>query len=252
MFGVFGRSVYFWLGRHRTSTRKLKTRGHHVNTMSASLKPASGELRAMHLELSTEIAVLAKAEPSDSDRATRFPDPAKLSQLERRLLTRSVFSYVEAMCFSLKQWALSSHRAGNLTNAERALAAEESYELADNGCPVVRTAKLRLLANIRFAFHVAAKARNVSFALDASGRGWQALQRSHGVRDRLMHPKRTSDLTVKDAEARDVLGAFIWFSAQIVSLLLEIVAANEAEIAALRAHSKTMKSALFRRRASRE
>src|SRR5713226_6942733 len=140
---------------------------------SASEKPATREVKLMHTELWEEVAALAKGEPRDPTKSTRFPDPVELSQMERRLLTKSVFCYVEAMCFGLKQWALSLWRADGLTNAERTLAAEESYELADNGKPIVRTAKLRFLANIRFAFYITAHASNASFALDASGQGWQ-------------------------------------------------------------------------------
>ena len=87
---------------------------------------------------------------------------------------------------------------------------EEDYELDDSGAVRIRNARLKLLNNFRFAFAVAAKAADVDFRLDVGGPGWQALRETVPVRDRLMHPKRLTDLVVTENEVRKAMIAFNW------------------------------------------
>jgi hypothetical protein len=195
---------------------------------------------ALYEELRREVELLGKAERSGTQ--TRFPDPVNLSGIERRLLVRSIFSFVEAFSYSLKTLALDSRASFSLGPGERMLAVEETCELSTSGRVETRRAKLHTLGNVRFAFDIAARSEGADFHLDVSHRGWQLLQHSIKVRDRLMHPKVSSDLHVSDEEIRNALFAFIWFESQAVKLLLMIISSLRGRARTLEAEVTELKS----------
>lgn len=189
---------------------------------------------ALYTELRLEIEAVAKARSGPPDAPTRFPDPAALNAVERRVLVRSLFAFVEGTCFAMKCLAVELDRGVRLTPEERMLAAEMTFELAPSGQVESRRAKLRTLSNINFAFTLVAKTAEVTFSLDASGAGWQTLQRALKMRDRLTHPKSLTDLGVSDAEVRDALRVFIWFESQVALVLAAVVRALGEQTAALK------------------
>lgn len=177
---------------------------------------AHTDLNALYQELRVELNELVSAHDTSQD-PFRSVQPKVLTSLERRLVVRSTFAAIDAVAYRLKQVALEPKRVGQLTPGERALCIEESYELKEEGEVWVRPARLRFLPNLRFAFAVASKAENLSFALDVSTAGWQALRSGAKVRDRLMHPKTVADLTVSNEEIESVIQAFRWFEEQMVA-----------------------------------
>jgi hypothetical protein len=202
----------------------------------------TNEISALYEELRREIEILGKAQSSSPNVPTRFADPADLTDVDRRLLVRSIFSFVEALSYSLKVLALSSTDSSSLGPGERMLAAEEGYELSTSGCVETRRAKLPTLGNVRFAFDILAKVEGGDFSLDVSHQGWQLLQRSIKVRDRLMHPKALSDLHVSNEEIRSALRAFIWFESQIVNVLIATVESVEAKVKEAKLRNKGQSS----------
>jgi hypothetical protein len=191
-------------------------------------------ISALYTELRYEIELLGKARGADPNGPAVFPDPVCLNDIERRLLVRSIFAFVEALTYSIKTLTLTSLDIWKLSTAERSLAADECYDLSTSGSVTTRRAKLHTLANIRFAFDILAKVEGNEFQLDVSQGGWQLLQRSMKIRDRLMHPKAASDLRVSDEEIRDSVRAFMWFEKQLVRLLLVTINAVRGQ------HSRLM------------
>jgi hypothetical protein len=167
------------------------------------------EIDELFAELSKEIDLVAKVLPTKPWTIKKYADPATFSQVERRLLVRSVFSFIEALIYRLKVGTLIEG-PGKLSAGEVALVKEEDYELDDSGTVKIRRARLRFLSNFRFAFKVAAKASEVDFDVDVSGGEWQALRDALSVRDRLMHPKLAADLMVTDDEVRNAMKAYHW------------------------------------------
>jgi len=115
-------------------------------------------------------AVVAPSKPH------QYPDPARLSPIERRLLVRSVFAFIEALAYRLKQKAVLSANAHKLSSAESAMAKEEDYELDSDGTVRIRPARLRFLSNLRFAFSLWPRIEDAGFTLDVSGQGWRHLE----------------------------------------------------------------------------
>jgi hypothetical protein len=193
---------------------------------------AEDELVALYAALREEIDRLAGAKEYD-DGSGEYPDPETLNPIDRRLLVRSVYSFVEAVAYRVKQDA-AHHASSELNAAERALCAEQSYDLNSKGQPETKKAKLRTLSNLRFAFDVAARAYGAPFVLDVSGHGWLALEQGLAVRDRLMHPKVVADLNVTDLEIRTAMKAFHWIHRQLLDLLKSQNAALEDQVTQLR------------------
>jgi len=180
------------------------------------------EILDLFAELSAEIDYVAKVLPDAPGPLKQYSDPSLLSNVERRLLIRSVFAFIETVSFRVKTNALL-FETNALTPGEISLIKEEDYELADSGEVRIRNARLKLLNNFRFAFAVAAKAADVNFRLDVGGVGWQALRESIPVRDRLTHPKRLSDLIVTENEVRQAMTAFDWALRQMEKLSIAIL-----------------------------
>ena len=191
----------------------------------------TAEIAAISKVLRHEICEVAKV--GDYESHTGFPKAGVLSSTDRRLLIRSVFAYIEGVTYALKVGALL-HGANELSVGEQLLATEKSFELKESGDLLARPAKLRTLSNVRFAFKVYAKAYQLAYVLDTSTNGWNCIQRSLKVRDRLTHPKNLSDLEVQDNEYDDGVKAFIWYERQIVRVLAESIAVMKQKIQFLR------------------
>src|SRR2546423_1599813 len=76
---------------------------------------------------------------------------------------------------------------------------------------VDRPVFIKFLNNVKFSFRIHSKSIGSAFKLSLGGNGWQKLQEAVKVRDRLMHPKATTDLDVTDAEVKAAKTAFEWF-----------------------------------------
>jgi hypothetical protein len=171
------------------------------------------------------------------------PDIQKASPTQRRFIMRSVFAFIEAMTFSLKNVAIS-RKGIPLSVADRMIASETAYELKDTGEVNPRPLKLKLLSNVRFAFMLFKKNFGISHDLDVTGEGWEFFRRSIKVRDRLTHPKRASDISVSDLELTEGIEAWKWFQANLAKLASEAVESLNAEATKLRSETRNAKEQL--------
>lgn len=180
----------------QSNTNSAFEHGHGVQMEPAPVN-STDELSALFDELRSEIRLI-----TNSESAEEFPDPASIPNPRRRIVIRSMASYVEAIANALKGAALSSWSDESLSPAEQALAADHTYIMKEDGTAHVGVAKSTTSANLLFAFRIYAKAHQANFVLDRSRAGWQDLLAFIKVRDRLTHPKRFSDLSVSDEEIR--------------------------------------------------
>jgi hypothetical protein len=138
----------------------------------------------------------------------------------RRQLVRAAFALTEASTFYLKQLALSASEdaPAELHRAVRALLADESYELQPDGRVRVRNARIPTLANIRLSLKAVAVYVAPGFEPQWGDGGWEALQKSLKVRDRLMHPKSVADLAVSDEELAKTRQALSWYRTSVANV----------------------------------
>jgi hypothetical protein len=133
------------------------------------------------------------------------------NQMYRRAYVRSVFAFIEGILHRMKRTALHlGNTLGTLSIAEIILIDGESFDIDDKGEVTSRPFFIKFLNNIKFSFRVYSKIVGSSFKLDLGGNGWRMLQEAVKVRDRLMHPKATTDLNVTDAEVEATKIAFDW------------------------------------------
>lgn len=173
------------------------------------------KLYSLRKELTDEIHEVSGAMRDLDTGVWTFPDPNSLTKIKRRLLIRSMFATIEGTTFAFKQYALHTAPEGTLTEAEKALCREVAYALKDNGEAKEETAKLRFASNFKFALRMLAKSHNFSFSIDTNSPGWEAFRNAEKVRNRLMHPKGTDDLTVSDDELGTAIRGFQWAEEQI-------------------------------------
>jgi hypothetical protein len=139
-------------------------------------------------------------------------DPKISDNQQRRSFVRSVFALVEGMTYASKQAILDEY-GPKLSPAEIALITEESFDLDDGGTSKTRPLFLPLAKNVRFMFDLLIRFWEIPLEIKVGGPGWQGFLAAIQVRNRLTHPKRSSDLTVSDADLKNVHIAYRWFGA---------------------------------------
>jgi hypothetical protein len=152
----------------------------------------------------------------------------------RRAFVRATLAFLEGTGSAMKRLALAMHEAGQaeFSPAELAILREETYELSDRGEPKTRVMKIRTLENVRFAVRSFAHAHQLDASLRVDGAGWQAVQQAIRIRDRLVHPRVSTDLTVTDDEIEIVNAAGKWFQDAVMELFTAL--AGEARSRILR------------------
>lgn len=134
------------------------------------------------------------------------------NQAHRRAYVRSVCALIEGILHRMKLAAAHLGMVlGTLSTEEIVVINEVAFDVNDKGEVVSRTVFMKFLNNVRFAFKVYSKSIGSSFELRVDGSGWQNLLKCVSIRDRLMHPKASADLTVSDAEVEASKSAFDWF-----------------------------------------
>jgi hypothetical protein len=139
-------------------------------------------------------------------------DPEIPDSQQRRSFVRSVFALVEGMTYASKQKILDKY-GPKLSPAEIALITEESFDLDDGGTSKTRPLFLPLAKNVRFMFDLLIRFWEIPLEIKVGGPGWQGFLAAIQVRNRLTHPKQSSDLTVSDDDLKNVHAAYRWFSA---------------------------------------
>jgi hypothetical protein len=134
------------------------------------------------------------------------------SQTHRRAYVRSVIALIEGVLHRMKLTA--AHLGGSmrtLSIQEIVVINEVAFEVNDEGEVVSKSVFIKFLNNVKFAFSVYSKSFGSPFELSLGGNGWQNLRECVKVRNRLMHPKTTTDLEVAEAEVEAAKTAFDWF-----------------------------------------
>jgi hypothetical protein len=131
----------------------------------------------------------------------------------RRQLFRDHFAAMEGTAFGFKEAVLSGYdlKHVELSLAELALTREETYELENGGAALVKSARLRFAPNFLFALRMLAKMLGREWVPPTDDHRWGSLQRAARVRDRLMHPKRLTDLDVTDEDLLALAEGYDWY-----------------------------------------
>lgn len=137
-----------------------------------------------------------------------------------RQLIRSILAYIEAVTFSVKLWSIvrCDRESIPVSAHERYAAIERDVDLSDKGELEERSAKLRLVSNVRFAFRLLARAKRSKEEFDPSVAWWSDFRATMSVRDRLTHPRLPEDVDVSYEEILAALRAKEGFEDTVWSL----------------------------------
>lgn len=198
----------------RTNIEEFK-----IHARMASIKIPGDEIvaeyDAISRELNAEVDGLLIEVSHTRTEAGCIVETDDVPKAKARVIIRSMFAAIEGTVFGLKQLAYaSSTGTGPLKLDELLLCRELEFKLNDKGEVVGTPAHLKLESNLKFAFSALAKAYHLDFKLDLNSPGWNDLLHSIKIRNRLAHPKKTSDLEVNGDDLHRAIGAFKWFRTQ--------------------------------------
>jgi len=137
----------------------------------------------------------------------------EINEIAARALLRATFAYIEAMVYCLKSMALrlSAFDIGKFTPAEKAILAENAYELDDKGRVKTQVKYIPLLKNIRFAFDAGGRALALQHKLDVGNTRWESFQKALAIRNRITHPKTVADLHISEKDSKYLEDGLEWF-----------------------------------------
>lgn len=136
----------------------------------------------------------------------------------RRLKVRVMFSLLEAHVAHLKGVAQTIFEArGETLDEEKELLLQDLQrrKMPDGKIRIVG-AKLSLKENSKLAFWAFGKAVGVEHNVDFGGAGGQAFLAAIELRDRVVHPKSSTDWRVSEKEAELCDKAWHWFGENLV------------------------------------
>jgi hypothetical protein len=144
----------------------------------------------------------------------------------RRAYVRAVFAWLEGDIFQWRFLALYRHDNIKPTfsnEAELFLLREKRYSLDKRGKPKEYNEFLSPFAeSMRFSFEMFTYALEVSYQLDVGNHGWEALQWSVDIRNKITHPKNIGDLEITDSQLEQVRKAVVWYREQNRELAEEV------------------------------
>ena len=149
-----------------------------------------------------------------------------------RTVVRTFFSMVEGLAFQMRQVALATLEPyGRLSVAEIALLREERYSLNPKGEPQTKESFQPALSSLLFTLRTYAKNHGASFTPDVSHHGWQAVQRSVDIRNRVTHPKSVADLALSEEDQKKLVDASHWWKRTLMEMF---DACDRADLKAIR------------------
>jgi hypothetical protein len=125
----------------------------------------------------------------------------------RRMYVRAAFACIEGIMYRLKQVANAAHNSKKCSFSAKEIAVirEELF--------------LRFMDNIEFVFRITARAIDSEHRLAVGDNEWDLMRKASKIRNRLTHPKTSSDLSVSVEELHIVGRSFDWLSVQMVELM---------------------------------
>lgn len=154
------------------------------------------------------------------------------TQLNRRGLIRAIFAFIEGNIFKIKEEIVieeTHKRKPALSTEELILLKEKTPYINDKGKVKSSPKYSELSANIRFAFDCYAKSAGINNDFDPNRTEWKCLIESISVRNRIMHPKNSTDLNISENEIVKAVISYIYFK-KMVTNLSELKISNLKEI----------------------
>jgi hypothetical protein len=152
------------------------------------------------------------------------------NQFSRRAYIRSLFSMIEACTWTIKQAVrheLTTNSTKTISAAEYALLSDKTFNLKNSGVPEEQTKYLKLADNIKFTFNYTLKAFNIESSLGVGTQAWDSFIAAQKIRDRITHPRKSTDLQISDCEILTCKEVCSWFNSLILNFIKKLLSEYE-------------------------
>lgn len=121
----------------------------------------------------------------------------------------SAWAIVEGSLTTMGSYMMDGESIGGwlLTEEERACFASE----LPGSCQPKKGGRPKLTERVKITFKAGARIFGTPTLVDFSGSGYQSFCRAIKVRDRLVHPKQSTDMELGDHDLDDIAAARDWF-----------------------------------------
>ena len=141
------------------------------------------------------------------------------TQATRRDLIRTMFAAIEGYVWKYREHVRSViSDIGTIPALTELALSETSYTVTENGKLEAQTRFITLTAMIRLVSRLAEE-HCPGLQVDFSQAGWSHLQQAIKIRNRITHPKSTSDLTITPQDIATTNAGFFWLLESITSVM---------------------------------
>lgn len=160
---------------------------------------------------------------------------ASPSEFSRRVLIKTLFTYLEGHLYAFKQTVLAFEYIlnpfGNLiprasgsyivlfSDEEKAMLQEFTYDMGSGGKARQRDYFPKLEENVKFLVQVFHKVVRLESKILFDCEGWNCLLDAQRIRNLIAHPKGHADLTVSDDDIKVVQRGVAWYEETISEML---------------------------------
>lgn len=127
----------------------------------------------------------------------------------RRNYVKTVFSSIEGILFSMKRILLSHYK--ELSDEEIIKLQEYKLVGANENKLKKELFLLRMKDNVKFVIRTYEKVKTNGFVTNLKAGDWKKFILSIKIRNRITHPKHSSDLLISEDELKIVQEAYDWF-----------------------------------------
>ena len=152
----------------------------------------------------------------DLVKGTMPADPQSL----RRHYCRALFAWIEGHLESLKRQFLFDQWWQVDEQTEDQLRSHRRIELPD-GTMQYRPAHLPLVKDMKLTFRAIAEAQTLEPLVADDDSGWETIVRASRIRNRIVHPKRATELTITDDELLCLRKSAAWYIDKSTHVMME-------------------------------
>ena len=141
------------------------------------------------------------------------------TQATRRDLIRTMFAAIEGYVWKYREHVQSViSDIGTIPTLTELALSETSYVVTENGKVEAQTRFITLTSMIRLVSRLAEE-HCPGLQVDFAPAGWSHLQKSIKIRNRITHPKTTSDLKITPQDIAITNAGFFWLLESITSVM---------------------------------
>ena len=164
------------------------------------------------------------------------------SQTSRRDFIRTLFAALEGVVWQFRESIRgSAEDLGELSPQLTMALREISYSVGENGKLIEQQRFIPLPTMIKLVTNVA-KDLSPALEININGKGWDDLKRTIVIRNRITHPKGTSDLTISADDTEIAWSGLMWLLSHVERVIESVCTAQADYLQHLKTLVKELKS----------